>query len=298
MSELEMVREMLGVAPLFGDLDDDGPIDVDALRRNIDLLAGTLALPEGVERVEGDLGGVPTDVFAPVDARAGAVLYLHGGGYVIGSRTSHGGIAGTVAAAAGRRTALPDYRPGPEHPFPAALDDAVHAYQALLRDHSAGQLAIAGDSAGGGLTLATLLTLRDRGIDLPATAVCLSPWADLRCTSPSMRTRAAADPICRAGKLRHMADLYLDGADPATPLASPALADLTGLPPLLIQVGDAEVLLDDAIAVQRNAGAAGVAVELEVWDEMVHVFQAFIGLLPEAQRAVDRIGAHLDRHLS
>jgi monoterpene epsilon-lactone hydrolase len=141
------------------------------------------------------------------------------------------------------------------------------------------------------------LALRERGIALPVTAVCLSPWADLRCTNKSMRTRADVDPICRSSKLRHMADLYLDGTDPATPLASPALADLAGLPPLLIQVGDAEVLIDDSIAVERRARAAGVDVELEVWDDMVHVFQAFVGLLPDAQRAVDRIGAHLDRHL-
>jgi acetyl esterase/lipase len=293
-----MVREMLAVAPLFGDPEDDGPIDVAALRENIDMLAGSLALPEAIRREARDLGGVPTDVFTPDDARPGAVLYLHGGGYVIGSRVSHGGIAGNLAAAARRRTALPDYRLGPEHPFPAAVDDAIAAYRALLEDHPARQLAVAGDSAGGGLTLATLLALRDRGIDLPATAVCLSPWTDLRCTTKSMRTRADVDPICRSGKLRHMADLYLGGADPATPLASPALADFTGLPPLLLQVGDAEVLLDDSIAVERRARAAGVDVELEVWDDMVHVFQAFVGLLPDAQRAMDRIGAHLDRHLS
>jgi acetyl esterase/lipase len=293
-----MVRDLLAVAPLFGDPEDSGPIDVAALRQSIDALAGSLALPDGIRRDEVDLGGVPTDVFTPADARAGAVLYLHGGGYVIGSRVSHGGIAGTIASAARRRTALPDYRLGPEHPFPAAVDDAVAAYQALLDDHPAEQLAITGDSAGGGLTLAALLALRERELPLPATAVCLSPWADLRCTNKTMRTRADVDPICRASKLQHMADLYLDGTDPATPLASPALADLRGLPPLLIQVGDAEVLLDDSIAVERRARTAGVEVELEIWDEMVHVFQAFAGLLPDAQRAVDRVGAHLDRHLS
>ncbi len=293
-----MVREMLAMAPLFGDLEDDGPIDVAMLRRNIDLLAGGLALPEGMERDEGDLGGVPTDFFTPAEARPGAVLYLHGGGYVIGSRISHGGIAGTIAAASGRRTALPEYRLGPEHPHPAAVDDAVAAYRGLLELHPAEHLAIAGDSAGGGLTLATLLALRDQDLPLPATGVCLSPWADLRCTNTSMRSRADLDPICRSAKLLHMADLYLDGADPSAPLASPALADFTGLPPLLVQVGDAEVLLDDSVAVERRARAAGVDVDLEVWDDMVHVFQAFVGLLPDAQRAVDRIGAHLNRHLS
>lgn len=298
MSELQLVREMLAVAPLFGDPADDDPLDVAALRQNIDLLAGSLALPDGIDRHEGELGGVPTDVFTPADVRSGAVLYLHGGGYVIGSRVSHGGIAANIAASASRRTALPEYRLGPEHPFPAAIDDAVAAYEGLLVDHPAEQLAIAGDSAGGGLALATLLALRERGLALPATAVCLSPWADLRCTNESMRTRADVDPICRAPKLEHMAELYLDGTDPANPLASPALADLTGLPPLLIQVGDAEVLLDDSIAVERRARAAGVDVELEIWDKMVHVFQAFVGLLSDAQRAVDRIGAHLDHHLS
>ncbi len=292
-----MVREMLAAAPLFGDPEDDGPIDVVGLRRNIDLLAGGLALPEGMERSEGHLGGVPTDFFTPAEAAPGVVLYLHGGGYVIGSRISHGGIAGTIAAASGRRTALPEYRLGPEHPYPAAVDDAVAAYRGLLERHPAEHLAIAGDSAGGGLTVATLLALRDRGLPLPATGVCLSPWVDLRCTTKSMRTRADVDPICRAEKLRHMADLYLDGTDPTAPLASPALADFTGLPPLLVQVGDAEVLLDDSVAIERRARAAEVDVELEIWDDMVHVFQAFVGLLPEAQRAMDRIGAHLDRHL-
>ncbi len=298
VSELEVVREVLAAAPLFGDPEDDGPIDVVALRRSIDLLAGGLALPEGMERTEGDLGGVPTDFFTPAQAAPGVVLYLHGGGYVIGSRTSHGGIAGIIAAASGRQTALPEYRLGPEHPFPAVVDDAVAAYRGLLEVHPADRLAIAGDSAGGGLTLATLLALREQGLPLPATGVCLSPWTDLRCTTTSMRSRADIDPVCRAPKLRHMADLYLDGADPTTPLASPAVADFAGLPPLLIQVGDAEVLLDDSVAVARRARAAGGDVELEIWDDMIHVFQAFVGLLPEARRAVDRIGAHLDRHLS
>ena len=293
-----MVREMLAVAPLFGDPDDDGPIDVPSLRQNIDLLAGGQALPEGIQRDDGMLGGVPTDFFTPSEPRPGAILYLHGGGYVIGSRVSHGGIAGNLAAAARRRTALPDDRLGPEHPFPAAVDDAVAAYEGLREDHPPERLAIAGDSAGGGLTLATLLALRERSLPLPATAICLSPWADLRCTNKSMRSRADVDPICRVAKLRHMAELYLNGTDPATPLASPALADLSDLPPLLLQVGDAEVLLDDSIAVERRARAVGVEIELEIWDDMVHVFQAFVGLLPDAQRAVDRIGAHIDRHLN
>ncbi len=295
-AELQMVRDLLAAAPLFGD--PDQPLDVVALRGNLDALTASFPLPDGLDRTGAELAGVPTDFLTPDEARPGTLLYLHGGGYVIGSRSSHAGIGAALAVAIRRRVAMLDYRLGPESPFPAAVDDAVAAYRALLGTVPPGQLAIAGDSAGGGLTLATLVALRDQGMPLPAAAVCLSPWTDLRCISGSMEGRADVDPLCDQRRLLEMADAYLGGTDPSDPLASPLLADLSGLPPLLVQVGDAEILLDDAVELEARAGAAGVDVELEIWDDMIHVFQTFVGLLPEAEQALDRVAVFLEGHLT
>jgi acetyl esterase/lipase len=219
------------------------------------------------------------------------VLYLHGGGYCLGSLASHRALVARLSAEAKARVLSVDYRLAPEHPYPAAVDDAVAAYRWLLSEGvAADRIAIAGDSAGGGLTLATLLALKDAGDALPAAAVPLSPWTDLEGTGESVRTRAAVDLMIQADRLKESADLYANGVDLREPRLSPLHGDYTGLPPLLIQVGDAEVLLDDATRVAAIATGAGVDVTLEVWDEMPHVFQAFIGILPEADKAVARIG--------
>ena len=229
----------------------------------------------------------------PPGARTDAVvLYLHGGGYAIGSPRSHRHLAAAIARAAGSRALLLDYRLAPEHPFPAALDDAVAAYQWLVRDGIApSRIVIGGDSAGGGLTMATLLALRDRGLPLPAGAVGISPWVDLTNSAASYATKAAVDPIVTIEGIALLTQAYIGTGDPKQPLVSPLYADLRGLPPLLIHVGSDEVLLDDAAGLAARARAAGVDVTLREWPQMIHVWHWFISMLDEAEQAIAEIGA-------
>jgi phosphinothricin tripeptide acetyl hydrolase len=263
----------------------------DELRAQYDKAERAFPLPADVEVTDVVMRGVRGESLCPLGANSVIVLYLHGGGYVIGSPRSHRHLAAAIAQAAGGSAILPDYRRAPEHRFPAAVDDAVAAYRWLIDDHGAhpGSVVIAGDSAGGGLMLATLLALRDAGVPSPAAGVGISPWTDLTCSQPSHTTRASVDPIVEASMLRRMVAAYLGTADPRTPLASPLHADLRGLPSLLIQVGSDEVLLDDATSLVARARSAGVDASLEVWDRMVHVWHWFLPMLDEAQDAVDRI---------
>jgi phosphinothricin tripeptide acetyl hydrolase len=249
-----------------------------------------------VERVSAPVA--PAEWLRPPTAEAGrVVLYLHGGGYVIGSPRSHRHLAAAVAAAASASALLLDYRLAPEHPFPAAVDDATAAYRWLLDQAVApGRIVIAGDSAGGGLTVATLLALREAGVPLPAAGVCISPWVDLTCSAASYATRAEADPIVRRAGVEQMAQAYLGPTPARTPLASPLFADLRGLPPLLIHVGSDEVLLDDAVQLAERAKAAGVDATLEVYDRMIHVWHWFLPMLDEAQDAVEAVGRFVRRH--
>jgi phosphinothricin tripeptide acetyl hydrolase len=251
-----------------------------------------------VERVVAPVA--PAEWLVPPSARADTVvLYLHGGGYVIGSPRSHRHLAAAIARAARARAVVLEYRLAPEHPFPAALEDAVDAYQWLLAQGIApARVAIAGDSAGGGLTVATLVALRERGLPLPAAGVAISPWVDLTCSAPSYAKNAAADPIVRPAIVAEMARAYLGPVDPRTPLASPLFADLSGLPPLLIHVGSGEVLLDDATRLAERLKAAGVAARLEIVPRMVHVWHWFLPMLDEAQTAVDDIGAFVNAQAS
>jgi phosphinothricin tripeptide acetyl hydrolase len=255
-------------------------------------------VPDGVKVEETTVGGVPAERLTPAATRGGAaLLYLHGGGYCIGSPRSHRHLAAAIAAATEAVAVVPDYRLAPEHAFPAALDDAVAVYRALLAEGvAASRIVVGGDSAGGGLTIATLVALRDAGVALPAAAVCLSPWTDLTCTAPSYDTKQAVDPIVRRAGVGEMAAAYLAGRDARTPLASPLFADLRGLPPLLIQVGGDEVLLDDAVQLAERAKAAGVATTLEVWERMIHVWPWFTTLLDEATQAVDAIATFARAH--
>jgi acetyl esterase/lipase len=234
----------------------------------------------------------PAERLRPPGVRTdAAVLYLHGGGYVIGSPRSHRHLAAAIARAAGVQALLLDYRLAPEHPFPAALDDALAAYEWLQTQGVApNRIVVAGDSAGGGLTMATLLALRDRKRPRPAGGVCISPWVDLTCSGASYATRASADPIVTRDGVEKMAQAYVPGGDLKAPLVSPLFADLHDLPPLLIQVGSDEVLLDDSLVLGRRALAAGVSVKVEEWPAMVHVWHWFLSMLDEAERAVAGIG--------
>jgi monoterpene epsilon-lactone hydrolase len=242
------------------------------------------------ERVEA--GGVDAEwVCAPNAASDRFVLYLHGGGYVIGSVNTHRDMIARISRAAEARVLALNYRLAPEHPFPAAVDDAVAGYKWLLAQGAKpSRIAIGGDSAGGGLAAATLVAIRDAKLPTPAAGVLLSPWVDLEGLGESMTTRVEADPVVRKEGLVGMAQAYLGGQDPKTPLAAPLYADLKGFPPLLIQVGDAETLLDDSTRLEARAKAAGVRTKLEVWPEMIHVWQLFASFLPEGQQAIDGIG--------
>jgi len=243
-----------------------------------------------VERVNAP--AAPAEWLRPPSAEPGrVVLYLHGGGYVIGSPRSHRHLAAAIAGAAGASALLLDYRLAPEHPCPAAVEDATAAYRWLLDQAIAPErIVIAGDSAGGGLTVAALLALREARVPLPAAGVCISPWVDLTCGGASYATKADADPIVRRAGVEQMAQAYLGAIPPRTPLASPLFADLRGLPPLLIHVGTDEVLLDDAVQLAERARAAGVDASLEVYERMIHVWHWFLPMLDEAQTAVDAIG--------
>lgn len=229
----------------------------------------------------------------PDGGGTGAVIvYLYGGGYVISSPQSRRKTAGHLAHAAGARVLIPHYRRAPEHPFPAAVDDAVAAYRWLLTQGvDARRIVIAGDSSAGGLTVATLLALRDAGDALPAGGVALSPWVDLACTGETLEQNAQVDIMVTKASLERMAREYLQGADTHTPLASPLYADLGGLPPLLVLVGGDEALLDDAVRLCRAAGMAGCDTTLYIGARMQHIFPIFCGAMPEADAAIGMIGA-------
>jgi acetyl esterase/lipase len=230
----------------------------------------------------------------PLTPARATVLYLHGGGYYFCSPRSHRAITFRLAAQAQASVLSPDYRLAPEHRFPAALDDSIAAYRRLLdAGVSAQSVVIAGDSAGGGLALASLLALRDAGDPLPAAAVMFSPWTDLTCSGASMRRNEGRDPMYHAAVFPRVAAQYLGGADARNPYASPVFGDFDGLPALLIQVGDTELLLDDSTRVAERARAAGVSVELEVWRHVPHIFQIWAPFMPEANRALARAAAFI-----
>jgi acetyl esterase/lipase len=230
----------------------------------------------------------------PDAAEDAALLYFHGGAFVAGSAHGYRALSAALARAAGFTMWSLDYRLAPEHPFPAAIEDGVAAYRALLASGIVPErIVLAGDSAGGGLVLAALLALREAGDPLPAGAIVLSPWANLACDGITIETKAEEDPSLTPRGLRAGAMHYLGETDPRDPLASPVFADLSGLPPLLIQVGSAEILLDDAVRLAEAAGAAGTAVRLDIWPNMPHVFPAFAFMLEAGRLAVADAGAFM-----
>ena len=264
-------------------------------RASFEASMGMMPTPPNTKVTPVKVDGIASEwVDAPTARADHAILYLHGGGYVIGSPVTHRSLAGKLSETSKARVLVIDYRMAPENPFPAAVDDAVKAWRWLLAQGlSPAKLAISGDSAGGGLTLATLVALRDADVALPKAVAMLSPWTDLTGNSETMTTRAEKDPMVQKAGLMAMGALYLNGKDAKTPLASPLFADLRGLPSMLIQVGDHETLLDDSRTLDKNAKAAGVDVTLEVWDEMIHVWQLFHPMLPEGVKALERIGEYL-----
>jgi len=293
-AQLEAVIEE--VQAVFGAWTADTPLP--QMRQDWDEIFSRNPLDNGAQRLPMVLGGVPALRFrAPAAAADRAVLYLHGGGYVFGSPRSHADIGALLSETAQAQVHVLDYRLAPEHPFPAAVDDALAAYRALLdAGYAATRIAISGDSAGGGLTLATLIAIRDAGLPRPACAVPLSPWADLACEGESFVSRAAVDPIVQREMTLQLAAMYVTDGHPKQPLASPLYADLAGLPPLLIQVGDRETLLDDSIRVAERARRAGVDVRLEIAPGQIHVYQIFASRLDEARAAVERMGAFIREH--
>jgi monoterpene epsilon-lactone hydrolase len=252
-------------------------------------------VPDDVLVTEVTAGGVPAHWLAPPGADADRVLlFLHGGGYELGSLRSDGELAARLGRAAGMRVLFPEYRLAPEHPFPAAIDDVLAAWRWLRIDQqlSARSIAVAGDSAGGGLAVALLVATRDAREVLPAAAALMSPTVDLTSSGASMTERADQDPISTPAMLRQFASDYLAGADPKAPLASPLFASLRGIPPLLVQVGTADLLLSDSERLATAAAEAGVDVILEIGEGLTHVYQLLLGT-PEAAEATEQIGKFL-----
>ena len=284
--ELQMIINIFRSQPRMADL------SIEEQRAQMEVGLTQFKVPTDVHCDPVDAGGVPAEwITTPGVVSERVICYLHGGGYVLGSINTHREMVSRLSRAAGARVLILDYRLAPENPFPAAVDDSLAAYRWLLSvGVDPARLVIAGESAGGGLTVATLVALRDAGEPLPRAGICLSPWVDLECLGESMVTKAEIDPVATRDGTLMLAKAYLGNTDPRTPLASPLYADLTGLPPLLIQVGTAECLFDDAARLADRARAAGVDVILEPWDDMIHMWHMFAAMLPEGQQAIDRIG--------
>jgi monoterpene epsilon-lactone hydrolase len=245
-----------------------------------------------------DAGGVPGMLAAVAPSRAErCVLYFHGGGYSIGTAALYRDFLWRIAAAARAQVLYFDYRLAPEHPFPAALDDAVAAYRWLVGRFDGRHVAFAGDSAGGGLLFAALLRLRDEGVELPSAAAALSPWTDLALTGASMQSNAEADPMLDPDNLPELVRNYCAGADPRNPYISPVYGDPAGLPPALIQAGSDEILRDDAVRMADRMRAAGCEAEVEIWQQMPHVWHLYARLVPEGRRAIARIGQFLQERM-
>lgn len=291
--EHESVVEMLKSRPVI-----ENPT-LEQSRQGFEELAKMFALPDDVRIESVDAGGVAAEwVRAPESRDDYTLLYVHGGGYSIGSTRTHRELVARIARACGARALSLDYRLAPEDPFPAALEDATAAYRWLLAGGAQPErIAIGGDSAGGGLTLATLLALRDAGERLPAAGLCLSPWTDLEGTGASAQPGGADDPLLTAEALREMGRVYIGSGDPRHPHAAPVHADYTGLPPLILQVGTREILLDDATRVAERARAAGVEVQLEAWEGLIHVWHLFGPEILEARQAVESLAQFFHKHV-
>jgi len=290
-SEINAIRELLRSKPR--------PVGFAERRERLDAI-GSTSPPAGDIRLEPiDTNGIAAEwSLAPGSNPSKVLLFFHGGGYCSGSIVSHRGMVTEAGRGARARTLAVGYRLAPEHPFPAAIEDARSAYRFLLDQGIApSKIVIGGDSAGGGLTLALMTSVRDAREPLPACAWLVSPWVDLQMIGASLAEKAVADPLISKSYLKELASAYLAGADPANPLVSPLNADLAGLPPLLVQVGSAETLLDDAVRIARRAGAADVRVNLEIWPHMIHAWHLWAAQLEAGRRAIASAGAFIRAHL-
>jgi len=290
--------ELATIIEMFTTMDPLGAGSIEAIRAGMEQTP-PYPQPDDIAWEAVDAGGVPAEWNVPTDAAEGrTIVYFHGGGYAIGGIEGHRGLCSNLARACRARLLSVGYRLAPEHPFPAALDDAVTAYRyALSTGADPARLAVGGDSAGGGLTLGTLLALRDAGDPLPAAGICLSPWVDMTLSDPAIEKVADRDPMLNRPLMEMFRDAYLVDADPKTPTASPLFAELGGLPPLLLQVGRAEILIGEVEQFAKRAQAAGVEVTLEAWDDMIHVWQTFADMLPEGREAIANIGKFVEARL-
>jgi len=281
-SEIDAVIALIEANPFSEDLAE--------ARAQMDAMGAPIADDIKVEKVDAD--GVPCQMLTPPGADTDRVIvYVHGGGYVFGSLVSHGGTVGELARASNCCALQVDYRLAPEHPYPAAVEDSCTAFRYLVKNGTAPEkITVMGDSAGGGLAIATIVELRDAGDQGPGAAVCLSPWVDLEGTGESVTARADVDPMVNPDMLLAIAGTYLAGQDAKSPTASPIHANLSGLPPVLIQVGEREILYSDSEALATKAKIAGADVTMEEWPEMVHVWHLFYPMLTEARNAIKRAG--------
>ena len=283
--EIVKLREIIAARPRAS--------EIAQMRIDADERAKAFPLPADVTVQPVNANGVKAEwTSTPGADPSSVILYLHGGGYVICSLNSHRHLVAEAGRSAGTRTLAIDYRLAPEHPFPAPVEDTVAAYRFLLESGiRPNRIALAGDSAGGGLVVGAMLAIREAGLPLPACGWCISPWVDMEALGRSFVDRAQSDPTVQKETIQMMAQWYLGGADPRHPHVAPIYGDLRGLPPLLIQVGAVETLLDDSLALARKAGIDDVLVDLQIWPEMIHIWHIFFPMLAAGRRAIASGGA-------
>jgi acetyl esterase/lipase len=293
MSQIEDLKAMLSAG-------DMSVLPVEDQRNIYDGLADLMPHDKSVRRQRETIAGVPCEWYGDEGSvDDGVIMYLHGGGYAIGSLKSHEPLYADLCKHSGLKVLAVDYRLAPENPFPAAIDDVLSVYESLLeKGYSANRIAIAGDSAGGGLSTALLLSIRDKALALPLAAVLISPWVDLSMSGESIKTKAELDPVVTLQGLEEMAKHYCGNKDKTGPLVSPLFADLSGLPPVLIHVGSDEILLDDSLRLYKKLKEAGVDVQCKEFPEMVHVFHHFAAMLDQGKDALAEIADFLQNKLN
>ena len=271
---------------------DESQGSIEGMRRNYERLSDAFSAEEGTEYERLNAGGVAAEMISRKDSDPGRVtVYVHGGGYVIGSVRTHRVLMSRLAVASGGKVLGLEYRLAPEYLFPAPVEDSLAAYQWLMgQGYEPGKIAFAGDSAGGGLVLAALVAIRYAGEPMAGAGVCISPWIDMEGLGDSMVSNAEVDPVVKQEVIRYMAGLYLGGRNMRTPLAAPLYADLRELPPILVQVGGDETLLDDSTRLADKLKEYNVPFEMHVWEDMFHVWHAYAPILPEGQQAIEEAG--------